>query len=285
VVVEAKKGAFKSGNASLLTIREKENVALTGHGATLRMWREDYDNPKRYKKAEWRMVLNILSSKNVRVSGLTLANSGGDGIYLGVSKTGVPPEDIVIQDVVCDRNYRQGISVISARNLLIENTVLRNTGGTAPAAGIDFEPNYPSEELVNCVMRNCVSEYNAGGGYAFYLPNLHADSAPLSIRLENCVSRGNSTGLSLVTGNSSAAAVRGRVDMVDCRFEKSRGVAVSISRNAAAGAAVRFQGCVIDSPAGGKPNLPPLLARDPRGLLKSKQKVDPAPAASRQTTP
>jgi len=274
VVVEAKKGAFKSANASLLTIREKENVALLGHGATLRMHREDYDDPKQYQKAEWRMVLNVLSSKNVRVSGLTLALSGGDGIYLGVSKNGVPPEDIVIQDVICDHNYRQGISVISARNLLIENTVLRNTGGTAPAAGIDFEPNLPGEELVNCVMRNCVSENNAGGGYAFYLPNLHANSAPLSIRLENCVSRGNSTDIALATGNSAANAVRGRIDMVDCRFEKARGVAISISRKAAAGAAVRFQGCVIDSPAGRKPNLPALSISASASCLRPVGGVD-----------
>jgi len=31
---------------------------------------------------------------------------------------------MVIRDVVCDRNYRQGISVISAENLLIERCVL-----------------------------------------------------------------------------------------------------------------------------------------------------------------
>ncbi|MFV1967508.1 MAG: hypothetical protein ACC628_18935, partial [Pirellulaceae bacterium] len=116
VVVEAKKGEFKGGNDSLLTIREKNNVTLTGPGATLRMHREDYDDPKQYRRAEWRMVLNILSSKNVRVYGLTLALSGGDGIYLGVSKAGVPPEDIVIKDVICDRNYRQGISVISSHS-------------------------------------------------------------------------------------------------------------------------------------------------------------------------
>jgi len=134
-----------------------------------------------------RHVLSIRSSKNIEVHGLTLALSGGDGIYLGVSKRGVPDENIVIKDVICDRNYRQGISVIAARNLLIENTVMKATAGTPPSAGIDFEPNQTTEELVNCVMRNCVSEGNDGSGYTFYLPNLKADSAPLSVRLENCV--------------------------------------------------------------------------------------------------
>ncbi|MFV2066094.1 MAG: right-handed parallel beta-helix repeat-containing protein [Pirellulales bacterium] len=264
VVVEAKRGAFHGGNDSLLTIREKTNVTLSGRGAILRMHREDYDDPKQYKKAEWRMVLNILSSKNVRVEGLTLALSGGDGIYLGVSKPGVPPEDIVIKDVICDRNYRQGISVISARNLLIENTIMRNTGGPAPAAGIDFEPNHATNELVNCVLRNCISEDNAGCGYAFYLPHLHAASAPLSIRLEKCISRGNSTDFALATGNSETDAVGGKIDVVNCRFEQARGEAIVIRRKAAAGAAVQFQQCTVDSPAGKKPDAFPLsIMADP----------------------
>ena len=129
VVVEAKRGEFKRKHDCLFSISQKENVILRGHGATLRMHRADYDDPTRYEKAEWRHVLSIRSSKNIEVHGLTLALSGGDGIYLGVSKRGVPDENVVIQDVVCDRNYRQGISVIAARNLLIENTVMKNTAG------------------------------------------------------------------------------------------------------------------------------------------------------------
>ncbi len=258
VVVEAKKGEFHGGNDSLLTVRERENVTLTGYGAVLRMHRADYDDPKQYKKAEWRMVLNILSSKNIKVYGLTLALSGGDGIYLGVSKRGVTNRSIHIKDVICDRNYRQGISVISARDLLIENTVMRNTRGTPPMAGIDFEPNHADEELVNCVLRNCVSENNAGYGYVLYVPTLRAESAPLSVRLDNCVSRGNAADFGLSTGNSESDAVGGSVEVVNCRFERSRGVSISIRNKPAAGAKVTFKDCVIDSPALEKPELPPI---------------------------
>lgn len=275
VEVVAKKGEFKGGNDSLLTLREVHDVTLTGYGATLRMQRADYDNPKLYRKAEWRMVLNILSSRNIKVLGLTLAESGGDGIYLGVSKAGVPPENIVIRDVICDRNYRQGISVIAARNLLIENTIMRDTKGTPPAAGIDFEPNHPSEELVNCVMRNCICENNAGCGYAFYLPNLHADSAPLSIRLENCVSRrGNSTDFALLTGNSATKAVSGLVELVNCRFDHARGQAISIRNKPAAGALLRFRDCIVDSPALDRADMPPISLTSQSGIRRSIGGVD-----------
>ena len=69
--------------------------------------------------AEWRMVLEICSCTNVTISGMTLAESGGDGIYLGTAGGDKPCKNVVIKDVICDRNYRQGISVINAENLLI----------------------------------------------------------------------------------------------------------------------------------------------------------------------
>ena len=156
VVLLAKRGAFTGTNECLLSASGRRNVRITGPGATLRMWRDDYDRPP-YAKAEWRHALSIRSCSNVCISGLSIIESGGDGIYLGVSQKGVPNTDVEIRDVVCDRNYRQGISVISAKNLLIENTVLQATAGTAPMAGIDFEPNHSAEPLVNCVMRNCLS--------------------------------------------------------------------------------------------------------------------------------
>ncbi|MCK5804531.1 MAG: right-handed parallel beta-helix repeat-containing protein [Lentisphaeria bacterium] len=248
VVIEAKKGEFKGGNDTLLTVSLKENVILNGYGATLRMHRADYDDPKQYKRAEWRHTLSLRSARNVKVYGLTLALSGGDGIYLGVAKRGVTNENIHIKDVVCDRNYRQGISVISAKNLLIEDTIMKDTGGTPPAAGIDFEPNHPSEQLVNCVMRNCVTENNQGHGYMYYLPNLHAESPPLSLRLENCVSRNDAVSFGFITSNSESDAVGGAIDVVGCLFEKPRGEGISIRRKPAGGAKVRFKECVIDSP-------------------------------------
>src|SRR5262245_30268248 len=90
VEVLARAGKFQGRDDSLFTASLLENVTLSGYGATLRMRRGDYDDPSRYTRAEWRHVLNILSCRNVKVLGLTLTESGGDGIYLGKAKAGVP---------------------------------------------------------------------------------------------------------------------------------------------------------------------------------------------------
>ncbi|MDH7571492.1 MAG: hypothetical protein QHJ73_18100, partial [Armatimonadota bacterium] len=134
VEVVAKKGAFLGKGDALFRADGQRNITLRGYGATLRMRRSDYAAPP-YEKAEWRHCLTFRSCRDVRVLGLNLVESGGDGIYLGTATRGVPNKNVLIRDVVCDRNYRQGISVINAEDLLIENTVLKNTGGTAPSAG------------------------------------------------------------------------------------------------------------------------------------------------------
>jgi hypothetical protein len=255
--VLAKKGAFTGKSDALFALACVTNVTLRGPGATLRMRRADYDAPP-YVKAEWRHVLNIKSSVNVQVLGLTLAESGGDGIYLGCVKNAGPCRDIVIKDVLCDRNYRQGISVISAENLLIENTVMRDTAGTPPAAGIDFEPNAASERLKNCVMRNCVTENNQGSGFDFYLPNLTRMSEPVSIRLENCRSTGDKAGLKITTGNADEAAVRGAMTFADCRFERAQRSGISVARKPAFGVALAFARCAVTG-CGGTNSVPDIV--------------------------
>jgi hypothetical protein len=274
VVVIAKKGAFRGKGDSLFTASLKSNITLSGYGATLKMHKSDYVG-EGYEKAEWRHALSIRSCSNIRVYGLTLAESGGDGIYLGVAQKGITNTDIHIKDVICDSNHRQGISVISARNLLIENCVLRNTSGTPPAAGIDFEPNHASEELVNCIMRNCVSENNDGDGYEFYIRNLNGKSADLSIRLENCRSVGDRTSLRYVINNGPGdAAVKGLAEFVNCSFENGRNGGVIIGDKPADAGRIRFEKCVISNPALDNAEVSPIVFNTRHGATEDVGGVD-----------
>lgn len=249
VEVIAKRGAFRGKGDSLLTARNQKRLKLIGPGATLRMWRSDYDRPP-YEKAEWRHVLSLHGCHDVLIEGLTLAESGGDGIYLGAGQGGEPNRNIVIRNVTCADNYRQGISVITAENLLMENVTLRGTRGTPPQAGIDFEPNRPEELLVNCVMRNCRIEDNASFAIHVYLGALNASSRPISIRIENCTTRGTNAGsLSIVNRNAPEEAVRGTIEVTDCKFEDVGQARIVIRSNPVGGLQVRFSRCTLADPA------------------------------------
>ncbi|MCA9021547.1 MAG: right-handed parallel beta-helix repeat-containing protein, partial [Planctomycetaceae bacterium] len=254
-VIRSKKGEFKAPTASLFTAALKENVQMTGNGAVLEMLRADYDSAP-YQKAEWRNGISVRTCSNVTISGLVIRETGGDGIYLGVAKPGVTNRKITIRDVVFERNYRQGVSIISAEDLLIEDCVFKETSGTAPMAGVDFEPNRADECLVNCVLRNCVSENNKGPGYLLYLPNLTRESKPVSIRFENCRSMGQSRALSCTTRNNNPGSVTGSIEFENCSFRSIDQVPVTILDKPTDVCPITFKNCTIIGPENQDATLP-----------------------------
>lgn len=234
VLLLAKRGEYKGTGDSLLSMVDAEDVTIRGYGATARMWKKDYQQPP-YEKAEWRMGLRILGSKNVLVEGLRIESSGGDGIYISGTANRKWSEDVTVRNVVCDDHHHQGISVISAENLLIENCILSNTRGTAPEAGIDFEPNTPDQRLKNCVVRNCVMADNAGNQILVYLKPLDTTSDDISIRFENCHAREGAVGegnaeretrtqfgaAGMCVGACVDNGPRGTITFVDCTSENT----------------------------------------------------------------
>lgn len=206
----ALKGGFHAKGDCLLSFHDCNHVAIRGvqkaggKAARLRMHKEDYQSDK-YEKSEWRHGVVFSGCQDVLVQDLAIEQTGGDGIYLGASHNRGPNRNVVIRRVDCNGNHRQGISVISAENLLIEGCLLRNTGGTEPQAGIDFEPNGSDDLLVNCVVRHCIAEQNKGTGFQICPQYLNSNSKPMTITLEDCVSRNNRQhGIHLCTAQKDA---------------------------------------------------------------------------------
>ena len=247
VELVAKRGEFKGIRDYLFTLDGVTNFTLRGGaGSTFRMWKCDYQKPP-YAKSEWRYTLRIVRSANVLVENMRFVESGGDGIVVGVGA-----RDVTIRNCVCDRNHRQGISVTSCENLLIEDTVLSNTDGTPPQAGIDFEPDRPTEMLVNCVMRNCLVENNTGSGYEIYLDKLDSGSAPVSISFENCRSVGNKQSVSVCGGRREKDFVKGLVSFSGCSFESGRDGGMRLLALPDSSFDVKFAGCSVSNAAPGK---------------------------------
>ena len=242
VELVAKRGEYKGLRDYLLELPYCTNVTIRGGaGSTLRMWKKDYQGPD-YKHGEWRYALRIFHCENVLVEGLNIVESGGDGI-------GVTGKNITIRKCVCDRNHRQGISVFSAENLLIEDTILSNTDGTAPMAGIDIEPDHKTERLVNVVVRNCIASGNTGNGFEMYLNQLDDTSPPVDILFENCHSIGNKSSSSIHSGSSREAHfVKGKVEFRNCLFESAKRYGIFIG-TASDAYDILYSNCVISNAA------------------------------------
>lgn len=261
VELVAKRGEFRHKRDYLVELNGSTNVVLRGgEGSAFRMWKCDYQKPP-YERSEWRYALRIVRSKNVLVENLRFLQSGGDGI-------GVSGEDITIRKCVCDGNHRQGMSVFSVRNLLVEDTVLSNTKGTPPQAGLDIEPDLAQERLQNVVFRNCTAFGNEGNGFETYLVQLNRKSGPVDITFENCRSWNNRNDATVTCDNRKGHEhVTGLVRYVNCAFGPSRNASVALLGLPSDSLDVKFENTVltntsksaavslsIPSPRYGRPN-------------------------------
>jgi hypothetical protein len=185
-VWHTKENEYKRGDA-LFRATCKSNIILKGYGAVLRMKKKEYTAER--NTSEHRHIINLRSCSNVTIEGLTLKDSGGDGIFIGRyhQYPGVKYycENILIKDVTCDNNLRNGISVITVDGLIIENCVLKNTVGTWPQAGIVFEPNWETERLKNIIVRNTTLMNNRSLGLIVSIRNLKSKSTDVDMIFEN----------------------------------------------------------------------------------------------------
>ncbi|MBW3600312.1 MAG: right-handed parallel beta-helix repeat-containing protein [Planctomycetes bacterium] len=241
VVVTAKRGAFKGSHDSLFKAKGKGEITIGGYGATLRMQKADYMTDA-YSKAEWRTAIYFDSCHDIRVYGLTIRDTGGDGVYLGDSGEPGYNRAVKITDVLFENNYRQGISLISAEDVVIHNCVFKDTSGTGPAAGMDLEPNHPAGRLVNITVRNCVADNNQGPGFIVSPSGLSSKSKEVSVLIENCyVKSGRSHGL-MVSGIRDDGP-GGLIEFRNCHVRNTRLHGARILDKSASGARVRFVNC------------------------------------------
>ncbi len=236
--IRAMPGRFHDLNEALFMIRGGDNITMRGRGI-LTMNKKDYLDSSRYKKSEWRHTLAVFSGSNITVDGLVFRSSGGDGIYVN----GV--RNMTIDNVKCLDNNRQGISVISAENLLIRNSEFSGTYGAAPMAGIDFEPNRWNERLVNCIVENCRFAGNEGSGVELMLATLNEHTAPISVTVRNCVLEGNRKGFTLL--NTKSPGVKGVVNIENCKVSGSKEHTFLSIGQSADGYAVHLSDCVFDN--------------------------------------
>ena len=172
-----------------------KNVTVLANGATLTMPKDDYT------EGEFRHVWSVAGVDGFKIIGGIHQGSGGDGMYFANCR------NVVVENVLCNNNRRQGLSIIGVNGCRIENSVFTNTTGTPPAAGIDIEPNNVGDTLQNILIKNCRFTLNDGNG--FFNALAHYTGGPeISIDFEDNYLSGNRRALQFqenVGGSSSMA--------------------------------------------------------------------------------
>ncbi|MEX0291104.1 MAG: right-handed parallel beta-helix repeat-containing protein [Flavobacteriaceae bacterium] len=241
--VYAKKGAFAKTNASLFSFVHCENIQIYGNMGLVCMNKEEYVD------GEWRHAISLRASKKIKIQDLRIRDSGGDGIYIAGFGKGTYSEDIYIDNLRSDNNKRQGLSIISGKNITIKNSTFADTRGTLPGAGLDIEPNNEHDVISNINVENCVFKNNYHSGIMLALGRLTANSSPVSIYFKDCILSNNhakdhpKTSAELIIGSNMKSPVKGEVVFESCTFEDSKW-GLFYSRKRADAYKVSFNNCV-----------------------------------------
>lgn len=241
VTVRALEGSYISVRDRVFGIYSVSNVVLRGEGtAGIIMRKADYADPTKYEKGEQRGCTVVHSSQNCVISNLFLCSSGGDGVEITNSK------GVRLEDLRCDENYRQGISINSGEDVTVRRCSFTRTQGTAPMDGCDIEPFYDYHKVQNILFEDCVFEDNASTGIELYLPVVNADSPPVSIVFRRCCSRRNAGyGVHLTTA-FEGAPVHGTMVFEECSFVGNASGEFLIRGQKPNGMSYSFINCTFD---------------------------------------
>ena len=176
---------------------------LDGRGGTIRMDKTQYN-----RSSQFRHGILTRGAIDCVIRNLTIERCAGDGIEVSpdfvvdvndVDGDGdrtdvepvVPTRNLLIDNVTCAANNRQGLSVTSVEGLRITNSRFTDTEGTEPESGIDFEPFRTYHVMRDIVVTDCVFSGNHGNGIQYGGVDIDATTPPCDILIERATVFGN----------------------------------------------------------------------------------------------
>lgn len=118
---------------------------------------------------EWGHGIMVRGAQRVTLRDLDIQRCWGDGISIG-GISGAQPQpsrDVLVADVVCHRNRRQGLTIGRSRQVQVLRSSFLDTGGVLPGCGIDVEPD-PGDVAEEVLIQGCLARGNQGAGVQLY---------------------------------------------------------------------------------------------------------------------
>lgn len=127
----------KYDSYQVISVRAVSNVNI--HGGTIAGERKSHKG----KSGEDGHGVCIWDSNNVKISGMTIKDNWGDGIYIGSQNDDYYKgcKGVTIENCTISNNRRNNISITRGSNITIDKCKIKKANGIAPQAGIDIEPN------------------------------------------------------------------------------------------------------------------------------------------------
>lgn len=210
--------------------------------------------------------------ESVTINNAHISKCWGDGLLLG-SDTISTNQNITISHSVFDDNRRQGSSVGGGVGIVYDTCLFSNTGktkATAPAAGLDIEPDNNKVADLDVKVVNCRSINNAGGGIHVILhgcltaPTLRPGVCEVNVKVigwtsfqdgsyDTTVSRA-----ALRVGGSTITPITNRlfggIDFTSCTISRTATAAIRLTNPITAYPPIRFNSILVNDVYSGVPD-------------------------------
>lgn len=157
---------------------------------------------------EWGHGIQLRGASRVVLRDLRVSNCWGDGLSVAATKAtrddpGVRPStDVLLQRCISTGNRRQGLTIGYAQRVRVLDCEFSGTGGTAPEAGIDVEPD-AGPPAVDVEIAGCRIHDNHG-------PGIQVWKRTQGVRIHDCDLDDNRYGV-LVVGTQGTEIAGNRI--------------------------------------------------------------------------
>jgi hypothetical protein len=177
----------------MIYIYDASDIVIRGYNVTFK------DHRNNYTTGQHRHIFSLEGVSNAVIEGISANDSGGDGFYLGGASVKKYCENVKLINVQAKNNRRQGISVVSGKNIDIINAIISETNGNAPASGIDLEPGLADHVLEGIRIENPRTFANAGPGIIISPGALAGTGKVIDIVVSNHIDDGSAYGMLVTT--------------------------------------------------------------------------------------
>lgn len=262
----AKTGGFKPAGSTFIRVKASgciingysNGVDTTQGRATIEMFKSSYTLANGYDTTGDRTAIHGGGDLG-KIMGVIVKNSGGDGIYIGSG------HNDTVKDVIVDGANRNGISIIRGTNTTVMNSTFKNTAGSAalgtskgPWAGMDIEPNVPTDTLSNIVISSCVFANNLGRNIVVTLKNVTASTTPATVYFYGCTTAGGSKDGVEIANLRSTGPASGEVYFQKCHFNYPAWSGIYIQDWCAGKVLIDFNKCTVYNAGASSNSTPPI---------------------------
>ena len=149
---------------------------------------------------EQRHGILLCGCSNIEIRDIICKDCGGDGICIAGGNIIRYSEGVSVENVTCDNNFRQGISITSVDGLTIDDCIFKNSDNS----NIRIEPSGGDANtgvLTNIVVRDtiCKDGGSDAGDLCLTLNNFTSDNKDVDMVFENLLVSGGASGIRVLS--------------------------------------------------------------------------------------